>query len=336
MVYGSGTDSGKERKEPETHRFRGVRLVVCLWVVFLVCFAKLAFPEKIDAAMDDIMLVLRGNADFDSAISVFGEAAAGEKSLIDALNEACYYAFTIVPNTVEVIDETDDLSVPAGNSEPDTDSNNTGNANSGDGAEQSGIEDVNIDADADVLTSDSDTKQVETGADTKDGDTELAGQSGESPDSIDTYDDRTPEGSSTPDNVTFKRVELNTNYTVPADGAITSHFGYREDPNGGGLRFHYGIDIGAAKGSEVCAFSDGVIQSVADSASYGLYVTIEHDGIRTLYAHLDSALVNAGDTVSAGDIIALSGDSGNATGACLHFELMVDGVYVDPEFYVAL
>ena len=77
------------------------------------------------------------------------------------------------------------------------------------------------------------------------------------------------------------------------------------------------------------------VAAVGDSTSYGLYVIIRHpDGVESLYAHLSEVTVQNGDEVKAGDKIGTVGATGNATAACLHLELLVNGDYVNPEYYL--
>ena len=65
------------------------------------------------------------------------------------------------------------------------------------------------------------------------------------------------------------------------------------------------------------------------------YVILSHEnGLQTLYAHMDSVDVSGGETVSKGDKIGSVGDSGNATGTCLHFELIQNDIYLNPEYYL--
>jgi murein DD-endopeptidase MepM/ murein hydrolase activator NlpD len=101
------------------------------------------------------------------------------------------------------------------------------------------------------------------------------------------------------------------------------------------VRFHYGTDVAAYSGESVTAFADGTVSFAGYSDSYGNYITIEHsDGWRSLYAHCSILDVKTGESVSAGQQIALVGSTGQATGPHLHFELTHDGVYSNPEYYV--
>ena len=124
-------------------------------------------------------------------------------------------------------------------------------------------------------------------------------------------------------------------WPVPGYTYISSGFGYRKSG------FHHGIDIPVPSGTDVLAAADGkIILSDNNHASYGKYIMIDHgNGYRTLYAH-GSKLVRTSGTVTQGEVIMLSGNTGNSTGPHLHFELYefntTRNVYqtVDPELYV--
>jgi murein DD-endopeptidase MepM/ murein hydrolase activator NlpD len=102
---------------------------------------------------------------------------------------------------------------------------------------------------------------------------------------------------------------------------VTSAFGWRSDPFTGHLRFHRGVDLAMAYGSEVRAFGPGVVSSAGERPGYGLTVVIDHgQGKETLYGHLSAIDVTPGQAVEGGQRLARSGQSGRATGAHLHFE----------------
>ncbi len=137
-----------------------------------------------------------------------------------------------------------------------------------------------------------------------------------------------------PEKVTYERPELPFEYTSPVAGVTSSGFGYRLHPIENEVKYHYGTDFAAVTGSEISAFADGTIVAQGDSDSFGKYVMIDHpDGYRTLYAHCSRICMNCGP-VKKGDIIALVGSTGVATGPHLHFELEHNGVYLNPEFYL--
>ena len=138
-----------------------------------------------------------------------------------------------------------------------------------------------------------------------------------------------------PANVSYEVPELPFECFSPCACEVTSGFGYRMHPLDGTVKFHYGTDLGACDGTDVTAFADGTVISVQELDGYGKNVIIEHaGGFSTLYAHCSKILVNRGDKVKAGDKIALSGHSGKVTGPHLHFELIFNGKYLNPEFYL--
>jgi len=113
--------------------------------------------------------------------------------------------------------------------------------------------------------------------------------------------------------------------------AVTSAYGWRHDPFTGRAKFHKGVDLRAPEGSEVRSAGAGKVKFAGDSGGYGTNVVVEHaNGVSTRYAHLSELLVRAGDEVGDGQLIGLSGQSGRATAAHLHFEVLEDGVPVDP------
>jgi murein DD-endopeptidase MepM/ murein hydrolase activator NlpD len=117
----------------------------------------------------------------------------------------------------------------------------------------------------------------------------------------------------------------------PARGVVSSGFGTRVDPLNGGVRFHDGVDIAAAAGTPVKAAADGKVIFSGRVAGYGNLVEVDHgDGCVSRYGHNAANLVAAGDTVKAGQIIALVGSTGRSTGPHVHFEVRQGGKAVDP------
>ncbi len=122
----------------------------------------------------------------------------------------------------------------------------------------------------------------------------------------------------------------------PANGPITSSFGLRLHPILQIVKLHTGMDLGLACGTPVAAALPGVVTYVGVDPAYGGRVVVDHgllEGhrIATTYSHLSAFGVRVGQIVSAGTGIALSGSTGYSTGCHLHFELLVDGAFADPE-----
>ena len=123
-------------------------------------------------------------------------------------------------------------------------------------------------------------------------------------------------------------------WPCPSSTYVTSRYGYRTHPIFGDERFHSGIDISANEGATIIAADSGTVSVATYSSSYGNYVTIYHsNGTYTLYAHMSSLAVSAGQTVSQGDTIGYAGSTGWATGPHLHFEIRSNGGTVDPLAY---
>ncbi len=118
-------------------------------------------------------------------------------------------------------------------------------------------------------------------------------------------------------------------YIWPADGIVTSEFGYRYVDVGSS--FHNGIDIAGDYGQPIYASDGGVVILSDWYYGYGLTVMIEHDdGTVTLYGHCSDTLVSEGERVYQGQQIAEMGSTGNSTGEHVHFEVRINDEAVDP------
>ena len=125
-------------------------------------------------------------------------------------------------------------------------------------------------------------------------------------------------------------------WPVTTSKYITSPVGGRASPGGIGSTNHKGIDIGRVYySSEVLASKAGTVITSAYSSSYGNYIVISHGtGNTTLYAHMSSRKVSEGDYVTRGQVIGITGSTGNSTGPHLHFEIRENGVIVNPLDYL--
>ena len=120
------------------------------------------------------------------------------------------------------------------------------------------------------------------------------------------------------------------------ESRVTSEFGSRIDPISHRLKNHMGMDMAVPTGTPIRAALPGTVTaSKYNAGGYGYYVMIDHgSGLATLYGHCSRLLVRTGQTVEAGDIIALSGSTGRSTGPHLHFEVRVRGERTDPRKYL--
>ena len=146
-----------------------------------------------------------------------------------------------------------------------------------------------------------------------------------------------------------EHIEYGDGFRWPLDSryqSITTYFGYDSWRNGN----HKGIDIsgGGISGSNIYAAQSGTVISVVNycghnygkswscgcGGGYGNYVIVNHGGnLATLYAHAEDIIVSEGQHVEIGDVLGYVGSTGWSTGAHLHFEVRVNGSYVDPFNY---
>ena len=121
----------------------------------------------------------------------------------------------------------------------------------------------------------------------------------------------------------------------PVDGVITSQWGERQNPLLHKQEFHDGLDIAVAEGTKVVAVRSGRVTEVRTSATYGRLLKYEtEDGYEVMYAHLSEVLVQEGQMIRQGQIIARSGNTGLSTGPHLHYSLWKEETLLDPMDYL--
>ncbi|HMQ11504.1 MAG TPA: M23 family metallopeptidase [Oligoflexia bacterium] len=121
----------------------------------------------------------------------------------------------------------------------------------------------------------------------------------------------------------------------PVRGWVSSHYGKRISPFTGQVKHHYGVDIPAPTGTKVMAAADGVVIKVGTDGGYGKMISIRHGyGMVTRYGHNSKNLVQVGQKVKRGEVIAEVGSTGRSTGPHLHYEVRINGVPVNPAKYM--
>ena len=116
---------------------------------------------------------------------------------------------------------------------------------------------------------------------------------------------------------------------------ITSKFGYRKSPFSSARSFHSGLDISAIIGTPIVSTAAGKVIQSGWKGDYGYMITIDHGfGVVTRYAHCSELKLEVGAKVFKGDVIALVGNTGRSTGPHLHYEVLLNGVFVNPEKYI--
>lgn len=279
---------------------------------------KLAFPSALAAVGEKLNTVVN----YKAALTTLGEGLSGEKKFTAALGEALTYAFSAQPPGTPVSGQTENqgdeaTSAPSASAAP---------------AEGNAAEPT-ASGDAVQTFSEADGSPEATNSDAKDADNEKNAVSNAIVaafmQSQEEYSDY-----AIPAGVTYDMPKIGIAYTTPVKGVVSSPFGYRMHPTEKKVKFHFGTDIAASKGTEIDAFADGKVIAAGESTSLGNYVIIRHGSIESEYGHCSKLYVRSGQTVAMGEKIAAVGDTGNATEACLHFELKVSGVYVNPEYYI--
>ncbi|MBQ6946507.1 MAG: peptidoglycan DD-metalloendopeptidase family protein, partial [Clostridia bacterium] len=131
-------------------------------------------------------------------------------------------------------------------------------------------------------------------------------------------------------------VPVSDGFLYPLDSKwriITSPFGNRVHPTTGVYKLHTGVDISGSGiyGANIYASKNGTVLKGGYHRAYGNYCLINHgDGTATLYAHMSTLMTSVGSTVTQGQVIGKVGSTGYSTGAHLHFEILVNGNYVNP------
>lgn len=121
----------------------------------------------------------------------------------------------------------------------------------------------------------------------------------------------------------------------PTRGWVTSSFGFRKSPFTGSREKHEGWDIASRTGSPIRASADGIVVAAGRDSGYGNLIEIDHGyGLVTRYGHNSKHLVKVGDRIKRGQLVALVGSTGRSTGPHLHYEVLLNGVPVDPQNFI--
>lgn len=286
-----------------------VKLTICIGLFVIASLMKLVFPAAFEEVGDKINAVVNYKAVF----TVIGEGISGEKKFTAALSEAFTYAFT--SESVQITgDGTDDSALdPNSGASPDP----VDALTDGEAAEAFAENDVSP-LDAAASQEVSDTGQTFADA--------VKAAFLQDQDAYSDYD--------IPAGVSYDMPRISMEITKPLKGEVSSPFGYRIHPTDSVVRFHYGTDIAADNNEQIVSFADGKVIAAGESTTLGKYIIISHGEVESLYAHCLQIFVTSGQAVARGDAIACVGDTGNATAPCLHLEIKVNGINVNPEYYI--
>ena len=118
-------------------------------------------------------------------------------------------------------------------------------------------------------------------------------------------------------------------------GWLSSYFGTRKDPFNGRPAMHKGVDFAGKEDAAIITTAAGVVSWAGDRYGYGQLIEINHGkGLKTRYGHNKTILVEVGDVVSKGQIIARMGSTGRSTGPHVHYEILRNNKQIDPIKYV--
>ena len=132
----------------------------------------------------------------------------------------------------------------------------------------------------------------------------------------------------------IKKLMVPTQQPV-VDGILGSSFGWRIDPVNGQSALHTGLDFPASQGTPILAAAGGVVVAQEYHPAYGNMVEIDHgNDLLTRYAHASKVTIKKGDLIKRGQKIAEVGSTGRSTGSHLHFEVLVQGVFQDPQKFL--
>lgn len=318
---GGGTKSGLSPKE----RVRLGQLCVCLALFLIVFVGKGAFPQQLAQLQGKLVSVLTADTDFRAAFSRLGESLGSQGSVLGELEDFCVEVFGIQP-------------AGGGETAEDTQTQqeqaflNAGASSADLAAHYLRLDDMPegwLDEEPAAQTAPETTAQVPAQEETA--------APAESVPAVGTVLlSANYTGTPLPNNYTMDKLSLGALETVnPILGHLRSTYGYRDHPVDGEYKFHNGVDIGGQMGEPIGAFAAGTVEYIGENDDHGLYLQIDHgNGVKSFYAHCSKLLVFQGQTVAAGETVALVGSTGVSTGPHLHFEIKCAGVHVDPAYYL--
>ena len=124
-------------------------------------------------------------------------------------------------------------------------------------------------------------------------------------------------------------------FIIPANGIVTGRFGTKRFYNGKEGSFHNGLDIASERTSPIISPSKGKVILTGNYYYNGKFILLDHGkGLKSIFIHLDKILVKKGQIINKGELIAKMGSTGKSTGPHLHWSLLLNKTYVDPEYFL--
>lgn len=318
VTYGrghKGTQNTRKEKKARDQKRQLLQLVLCLVLFLTVFIGKGVYPDKVAQTGTQLLTVIRANTDFRAAFAQLGRALSEQESVLGELGQFCIEVFapgqdsqlSAVPASVlwgERLSVSGDMEDAA--------------------ARYLSMEQIpsslRIDLSKQTMQPEQEPEQEQV-PELKVGDVVQA---------------VSVQGEKLPENYSYEWLWLGDMETAtPVTGTVTSQFGYRDHPTIGRYAVHAGVDIGADKGTAVCAFADGTVTAVGEDSDFGKYLYIEHaNGVTTFYSHCSRISMKEGEQVQVGQKVAEVGSTGKSTGPHLHFEVRLGAVRLDPMHYI--
>ncbi|NLL39225.1 MAG: M23 family metallopeptidase [Clostridiales bacterium] len=315
--YGRGRDNAIDKNTGRT-----VRLLACLGIALITLLIKLIFPGASATMKREILPVLDSSVDYKAAFSSMGRFFTGDSDFSKAFNDMVAFLIT----GKEAIKAG---AVPEGESVPVL-------GRSAVGAQTLGNPNI-FPGSGQPLSQGAEIAVFEDNRSFAALQTTPAPHEPQEKNEVETFLESQSlfYGYDIPEDVIVEKIELPFEYIKPVDGILSSGFGYRVHPVDNEVKFHYGLDYDAPEGADILSFADGTVLVSGESSTLGYYLIVSHgDGFVTQYFHCKKLHVLSGDQVEKGMKIAEVGQTGNATGPCLHFEIIQNGSYLNPEYYL--
>jgi murein DD-endopeptidase MepM/ murein hydrolase activator NlpD len=311
---GGRREAESERMTPR-ERWRMAQLIICAAIFVSLVAVKLNMPAQFALVRQSVSEYLYSDSDYKSAFAIIGRAASGQESAAQAAGDLYTAVFAPKSGTVETSAAAEkgrqgNLASLLAFSRHWTEMDKYAPICAGNSQSAMSLSLAAEDGEDDAASAESGAETVAASA---------------------------PSDKDLPSDVCMEQKVLNISYVTPLKGTLSSPFGYREHPIEGEEKFHYGIDIAAGTGTAIGAFAAGTVSACGESTSLGKYVMVSHGGgITTLYAHCSKLCTSTGKNVRAGQKIAEVGATGLATGPHCHFQLEMNGTYLNPIYYVSL
>jgi len=308
-----------EQKRLRKRKLTTIRLICCFLLLGATLFLRAFFPATLDVMRERVLPRLEENIDYRGAFLAIGESIAGDVPLLGALSDIAIRAFGGAETQPELLkvqaapEKVEEAPVP-------------------EILERKiypPIEQVIYIPEPDLpwlYTPEDAAEEPEEPAQTP------------RPAAVETFLahlERFPQ-QALPASVSLSYDPLPIAFAAPIYGAVSSGFGFRTHPIHREVLFHFGVDIARYTGVSFYAFADGYVAEAFECPGFGLNILLDHGyGIYTRYAHASALYVQPGQRVERGAMIGRVGMTGGATGPHLHFELLVDGQFRNPKFYLS-